>query len=265
MTDSILPVGARAYVDGRAVVTIAQVFPEGSTSLRRPHYCVCFDGGDGGQVKVSMRRVGVFKLGFRPRTVVLWSGGLDSTTLLHELAIKSHKNAIVALTIADHMGAQRARFARQARARRNYLKFAKGQGLAISYQEIQVTGSAMMESTGYVDDYVDKTRECSVLREWQVFMAWVLPFLREGDQVYLGYERFIIHQKHEKIASLLKTYAKVVGWVSPPTMHIILRKYPARVYNIPRNCVSSCDEPSTSRDCGQCGKCDRVREAFGYI
>ena len=51
MSNPILPVGARAYVDGRDLVTIAQVFPEGSTSLMAPHYCVRFDGGDGGQVK----------------------------------------------------------------------------------------------------------------------------------------------------------------------------------------------------------------------
>lgn len=55
------PVGARVYVDGRDVVTIVQVFPEGSTSLYAPHYCVRFKGGDGGQVKVSMKRVGVIK------------------------------------------------------------------------------------------------------------------------------------------------------------------------------------------------------------
>jgi len=63
MAEPILPVGARAYVDGRDLVTIAQVFPHGSTSLMAPHYCVRFDGGDGGQVKVSMKRVGVIKKG----------------------------------------------------------------------------------------------------------------------------------------------------------------------------------------------------------
>jgi|WetSurMetagenome_2_1015567.scaffolds.fasta_scaffold31626_8 hypothetical protein len=53
------PVGARVYVDGRDEATIAQVFPEGSTSLMGPHYCVRFKGGGNEQVKVSMKRVGV--------------------------------------------------------------------------------------------------------------------------------------------------------------------------------------------------------------
>ena len=53
------PVGARVYIDGRDVATIAQVFPEGSTSLMAPHYCVRFEGGGDEQVKVSMKRVGV--------------------------------------------------------------------------------------------------------------------------------------------------------------------------------------------------------------
>jgi hypothetical protein len=61
IADPVLPVGAKAYVDGRDLVTIAQVFPEGSTSLLAPHYCVRFEGGDGGQVKVSLKRVGVVK------------------------------------------------------------------------------------------------------------------------------------------------------------------------------------------------------------
>jgi hypothetical protein len=55
------PVGARVYVDGRDLATIAQSFPEGSTSLMAPHYCVRFDGGGNEQVKVSMKRVGVVK------------------------------------------------------------------------------------------------------------------------------------------------------------------------------------------------------------
>ena len=57
--DKTFPVGARVYVDGRDEAVIAQVFPEGSTSLMAPHYCVRFKGGGGAQVKVSMKRVGV--------------------------------------------------------------------------------------------------------------------------------------------------------------------------------------------------------------
>lgn len=56
-----LPVGARAYVDGKDLVTIAQAFPEGSHVLLSPHYCVRFDGGSNEQVRVGMKRVGVVK------------------------------------------------------------------------------------------------------------------------------------------------------------------------------------------------------------
>jgi hypothetical protein len=65
-TMKTFPVGARVYVDGEQLATIAQVFPEGSSSLMGPHYCVRFDGGDGGQVKVSMKRIGVVKKGSKP-------------------------------------------------------------------------------------------------------------------------------------------------------------------------------------------------------
>lgn len=61
MTAKTFPIGARVYVDGRDEAFIAQVFPEGSSSLRSPHYCVRFKGGADEQVKVSMKRVGVEK------------------------------------------------------------------------------------------------------------------------------------------------------------------------------------------------------------
>jgi hypothetical protein len=201
------------------------------------------------------------------RNVVMWSGGLDSTLILHELALLNNA-PLVALTISDHMGAQKARFARQARARLNYLKFAKRQGLKISYQEIQVTGSTMMESTGYVNNLVDKTRERSVLREWQVFIPWILPFLRSGDNLSLGYESWPDPQKQNHITLLLKAYAEAVNWKCPPTLSIprfhtdLLDLY---YTDIPRNCVSSCDESYTSKDCGYCSKCAKLQKLKPYV
>ncbi len=59
-TSHTFPIGARVLVDGRDEAIVAQVFPEGSTSLLAPHYCVRFVGGPAHeQVKVSMNRVGV--------------------------------------------------------------------------------------------------------------------------------------------------------------------------------------------------------------
>ena len=55
----VFPVGARVYVDGRDEAIVAQSFPDGSTSLWGPHYCVRFVGGGPEQVKVAMVRVGV--------------------------------------------------------------------------------------------------------------------------------------------------------------------------------------------------------------
>lgn len=61
-TQTTFPVGARVYVDGKDQAIIAQVFPEGSSALTAPHYCVRFVGGGSEQVRVAMHRVGVDKL-----------------------------------------------------------------------------------------------------------------------------------------------------------------------------------------------------------
>ena len=54
------PVGARVLIDGLDEAVVAQVFPEGSSSLLAPHYKVRFVGGrPGEQVAVAMSRVGV--------------------------------------------------------------------------------------------------------------------------------------------------------------------------------------------------------------
>jgi len=39
----LLPIGARAYCDGRDEVIVRQTFPEGSSSYLWPHYKVCFE------------------------------------------------------------------------------------------------------------------------------------------------------------------------------------------------------------------------------
>jgi hypothetical protein len=196
------------------------------------------------------------------RNVVLWSGGLDSTTVLHELALKSGGEAVIALAISDHMGAPKARFKRQARARRNYLKFAKAHKLNISYQEIQVTGSAIMQGGFYVGG-----TEYAFLQEWQVFIPWILPFLRSGDRLHFGYETRLNEFKVLSITSLLRIYSRLVGWYKPPTLSIplrdILSPYPNPRPPIPRNCVSSCGELTGAKDCGSCHKCNIVDDHLG--
>ncbi len=193
------------------------------------------------------------------RDVVLWSGGLDSTFRLHELALqaKKKKTEIVALSISDHMGAEKNRFIRQARARKNYMRFARKLGLDIDYQEIQVTGSALMEKSPF------GVRPFAVLREWHVFTAWILPFLRSGDSIHFGYEPYKTF-KEEPINSLLAVYKDMVDWDDSPKIYVpvVTISHLMKVYKkhrIPRNCISSCETTgSSTKDCGFCPKCNRI-------
>jgi NH3-dependent NAD+ synthetase len=61
------------------------------------------------------------------RTVVLWSGGLDSTIVLHQAALATYSKSdpVIALSIRSHLGGPKNRFNGQTKARENYLKFAK--------------------------------------------------------------------------------------------------------------------------------------------
>jgi 7-cyano-7-deazaguanine synthase in queuosine biosynthesis len=203
---------------------------------------------------------------FKRRNVVLWSGGLDSTIRLHELALKG---PVVALSIADHMGASKMRFLRQARARKNYLRFAERAGFNISYQEIIIKGSAMLESSYWNDD-LEPNRSTATLTEWKVFGAWILPFLRSGDKIHFGYETYSNNYKENCINELLKAYTKIASWDSAPTVHVPESGMPRsnffvklnKKFKIPRNCFSSCDSSTTIKDCNKCLKCYSVNVMF---
>jgi 7-cyano-7-deazaguanine synthase in queuosine biosynthesis len=208
---------------------------------------------------------------FLRRHVVLWSGGLDSTIRLHELALKG---PVVALSIADHMGASKMRFLRQARARKNYLRFAERAGLNISYQEIIIKGSAMLESSYWNDD-LEPNRRTASLTEWKVFSAWILPFLRSGDKIHFGYETYVNNWKQDCVNELLKAYAKIASWDYAPNVRVPVTGdsgcYLSRFafflklnkkFKIPRNCFSSCDSSKTIEDCNNCPKCYPLKEMF---
>ena len=170
------------------------------------------------------------------------------------------------MSVTNHNGARTAQFKRQARARKNYLKFAKSQGLNISYQEISVTGSATIESAEWITDFCERSRKLSKLKEWQVFIAWVLPFLRSGDRIYKRFEGFYGNDyQSNHVNTLLKTYSQLVFWVEAPIYIIPCADQNeigvlCKKFKIPRNCVSSCDESRNIKDCNACVKCYRVEE-----
>ena len=58
MNPTIMPLGAKVYLDGTHVVTVVEVWPEGSTSYQFPHYQI----RDSGELSiVALSRIGVVK------------------------------------------------------------------------------------------------------------------------------------------------------------------------------------------------------------
>lgn len=194
------------------------------------------------------------------RIVVLWSGGIDSTIVLHQAAIAtwSKDNPVIALSVRAHSCGPKDRFKRQTVARTNYIRFAKRIGLFITAQDFSVTGTAWPESNGY----------STYMREYQVFGAWMLPFLQSGDIVCFGYyqdQRIDI----EKFNDMFSAYAEIAKWKEPPSVRLPLdvwskRRYEDFIrmslsYRIPRSCVYSCHYGENPVKC-ICPKCDKARE-----
>jgi len=195
------------------------------------------------------------------RIVVLWSGGIDSTIVLHQasLATYSEHEPVIALSVRSHACGNENRFKRQTTARSNYLRFAKRIGLNIKAQEFDVTGTAWPESNGYE----------TYLREYQVFGAWMLPFLQSGDIVCFGYykdQRIDI----EKFNSMFEAYGDIAKWNESPSIRLPLNMWNERgsyedfvrmclSYRIPRSCVYSCHYGDNADKC-TCPKCDKARD-----
>jgi 7-cyano-7-deazaguanine synthase in queuosine biosynthesis len=87
------------------------------------------------------------------RHLVMWSGGLDSTVLLHKLAKKHGTAAEPVRTLSvDHPQIHNAQIRMQRAARVKFLAFAKEKGLHVQDTEIEMrsSGAWMGDAAGHV-------------------------------------------------------------------------------------------------------------------
>jgi len=172
------------------------------------------------------------------RTVVIYSGGVDSTVMLYQTGLKSTKeNPIYTLSVAEHHRANKLKMLGQTRTRRRYLAWAKKQGHHIIPEEISISGNA-------VGNYS--------LREnfhWATLLA---PYFAPGDTVMWGWKKgedrdgeptlnflsqcdeFARQRRHFEPVSHIRP---LIGVGQYDLIEL------ARSYKIPKNCMFVCAEP----------------------
>jgi len=194
------------------------------------------------------------------RTVVVWSGGADSTCLLnHYAGVSSEDWPIVALSVVAYPHISRPLLQKQAEVQKRYLEWAKRRGYHIKHHTMRVTGSF-----GY-------GREGNAPQP-SLWLAALSQILDERDRVMMGYIRTddvwhcmsefrdvfdafckLKEFKHAKLEFPFEWEHKVD----------ILRRL--KKGKVPDRCWFSCDHTKDGKPCGQCSKCDELAAARALL
>lgn len=196
--------------------------------------------------------------------VILWSGGPDSTLILHKLAIRG---PVRALTLTDYPFLNKRQERAQYYARINYIHSLDNDIYRnIKLDEIAITGSANI--------YADHKNE---LGEPLIFLCYCMPSIKDKDIVFLGYLNNTIFSRN--IDTFRKTWDTIMelkGMRSELKFPYIEQgldklKQKAEIlrqleeYNISESCYWSCSRPIVNNNkyipCNTCKKCKEKEQA----
>jgi 7-cyano-7-deazaguanine synthase in queuosine biosynthesis len=203
-----------------------------------------------------------------PRRVVLWSGGLDSTLVLHGLALESTNNwqvrgyyPIHTFSIDVHPQIEKVQLAAQRVARKRYLAWATKKskqhspspGLWLQHHDLELTDHT--------------SEEANSSGQAHLWLSMLVPYLRDGDLVHFGYIRgddfwhyrtvFVraLHAMAE-MCQIKVTPVFPLEWEWKPEVVAKLLEY-----NIPSNTYWTCESPvKKGRQILPCGKCHKCHE-----
>lgn len=187
------------------------------------------------------------------RKVVIWSGGPDSTVVLHAAALEaSPKKPVIALGVTGHPQLDTSEQVAESRARKAYLKLAKKRGLHIDYKTVEIRGSAAM---------VVKPESVDAGAQAPMWLCFLAPYFGENDLVSFGYiaSDSFWHGRHQ-FEMAMKAVAKLMGvtvtyhyplewWKKSEVVDYLSRN------KIPKTCYWTCMYPRGRRRCGKCKKC----------
>ena len=185
------------------------------------------------------------------QTVVVWSGGADSTMLLTEHAHESSaKTPVRAITVEDHHQLDSKFMKSQRMARKRYLAWAKKQGYHIDHGSLVIS----VESG---DAWVQHAAG-----QYSLWVAHLAPYLPERCRLLFGYIAVdgFWHMKaeHEAALGTLQKLVRADWQIEYP--YEWSKKYEVyrslEGWKVPHDCWWSCEEPKKVwAPCGKCAKC----------
>lgn len=190
--------------------------------------------------------------------LVIWSGGLDSTTLLNDLAKNSSKdNPILALSFETHFLNER-KVIKEREVRKNYLRYAKKKRYHIDNRLVKVSSDMDVSHKGWPQ---------------QVFwISFVLPYVPDDCDVHFGFVQGDCVWMAVSNFYTIFTEFKYIGDRKKAELHFpfaykekweVLKEY--REAKIPHNCFWTCENPrkrgSKIQACGKCDPCIHLHMA----
>lgn len=192
--------------------------------------------------------------------IVVWSGGADSTWVLHHYAgVSSEDYPVRALSIASHPYLSKPFMKAQAVARNNYLALAKKRGYHIKYEKMTVGGNWIWKKPP--DSFEHNTAQPLM------WLSALSQAVGDGDSVLMGYIRgdcfWHTRSEFEKAFKAICELKGVNATLKYPVEYdskasVLLKLKKAKV---PASCWFSCEDTKDGTPCNECVCCDEIKAA----
>lgn len=119
------------------------------------------------------------------RIILLYSGGTDSTLILHEL-IKRFPNLLIHTVSLDAPFLHKIKYESELKTRRIFIKYLLEQKYHIRHQEISIRHNLIPEMEHYYDDIRVFNVEPGGCPQAVYWLSTLLIYLKSGDHLYYG-------------------------------------------------------------------------------
>ena len=185
------------------------------------------------------------------RNIVVWSGGCDSTLVLHNLAkLSSKESPVIAISIDWKVKLHPKKVIKEKEVRKNYLVYAKRKGYHIKNYTVTISSALDVEASGH--------------GQLCLWICAILPFIKSNDNVHFGYHEgdtcwsgyTQVYRIFENICFLRNlTNVSVKYPLEYKSKNDILQELDT--LKIPKKCFWWCEDPiSRGKNIRMCGKCN---------
>lgn len=185
---------------------------------------------------------------------VIWSGGCDSTAVLHEVAKQhsSEENHVVAISINHYLVGEKTGY--EKKKREDIKEVFKERGLFIEHHEFEVQSSTNMD-IGTTDGYN------SASYQPYFWITQIMPFIEHDSYIHTGYIRgddfwMNIDRIRTLVDACASAMARDVHFTTPLQYE---RKPDVLWYLIQEDLIQHtwhCEKPTEKGKCNNCVPCD---------